>query len=173
MTFGVNLRKQRTGADVCVLIFQLSALLAVPYVFVASGYLYLVTYRSVLAALFDLGLSALPRWETLAVSWIYRQSSSEVIAYFVMLIAALASGLLAKRFLQGSHETGVRIRIIESALIALDLIARLLPFHFNAAYGTVCAVLGFAVRLACLALLILDLRADRRARSGEKEGGGH
>ena len=65
MTFGVNLRKQRTGADVCVLIFQLSALLAVPYVFVASGYLYLVTYRSVLAALFDLGLSALPggrRW---------------------------------------------------------------------------------------------------------------
>ena len=168
MTFGINLRKQRTGADVCLLIYQISALLAVPYVVVVSGYLYLVTHRGLLADLFDLGLSALPRWEVLGMSWVYRRTSSEVIAYFIMLVLALAAGLLGRVLLRGSRTKGIRTRVVMAALIIADLAVRLLPMHFNAAFGTVCAVAGFLVRLACLVLLILDLRADRRARAGEK-----
>ena len=170
MTFGINLRKQRTGADVSLLAYQISALLTVPYVVVVSGYLYLVTHRGLLADLFDLGLSALPRWEALGLSWVYRRTSSEVIAYFIMLGLALGAGLLGRLLLRGSRETGLRTRVVMAVLLAADLVVRLLPLSFNGAFGTVCAVLGFVVRLACLVLVVLDLRADRRARREKAEG---
>ena len=171
MTFGIKVRKKRTGADVSLLIFQISTLLIVPYMSIIPGYLYVLTKRGFLANVFDLGLSAVPRWEALGVSWIYRRTCSEVLAYFILLSIALAAGLVIRRLLQGSYETAVKTRVVLAALIAADLAVRLLPVHFNAIFGTACAVFGFAVRLICLVLILLDLHAARSARREAQKGG--
>ena len=165
MKFGVNVRKKRTGGEVYVLIFQISSILPVLFVLLASGYNPVITNNGLFAFLFRLGLSALPTWEGLVLSAVYRKTASEVIVVFVLLAAALAFGLLANRLLKGSEKTARRSRMAFLALIGLDLALRLLPLGFNQAFGLPAAIVAFLIRLCCLVLLLLDLIADRRERS--------
>lgn len=165
MKFGVNLRKVKTGAEVYVLIFQAASLLPALYVFVASGYPYLMTKGGFLDKLFDVGVAALPRWEALLLSLIYRLSASEMVTYFVLLGIALAFGLLAGRYLKGDHRIARNARVVLAVLIGCELVFRLVPLRCNLVFGWPIVILTFLVRLACLVLILLDLRADRRTES--------
>ena len=169
MKFGVNLRKVKTGAELYVLIFQVMSLLPALYIYVASGYPYLMTKGSFLGTLFDVGLAALPRWDALLLSLIYRWTSSEIITYFALLVIALAFGLLANRLLKGRHRTARISRVVLAALIGCDLVFRLLPLQCNRAFSLPVAILTFAIRLACLVLILLDLRADRVAEKSNTQ----
>lgn len=162
MKFGVNLRREKTGAEVSVVIFQIMSLLPALYIFVLSGYYLLMTKPSVLKTLFDLGLSALPRAEGMVLSLLYRRASSEMVAFFTLMGFALAFGLLAERMLKGDYRRAKTSRVVFAALIAVDLIVRLLPLRCNLAFGWPIAIIAFAIRLGCLALILLDLRADRK-----------
>ena len=164
MRFGVDRKNRLTGADLAVRVFQIASLLPVLYVLVACVYPAVFTTRNVLSFLFDAGVSALPRWEALALSRLYRATAGEVLVCFVLLAAALAFGLAAGKLLKGARRGRV-VRVVLAVLIALDLILRVLPTSFRFAFGVPAAVIGFVVRLGCLAMILLDLRADRRARS--------
>ncbi len=156
MKFGFENRKHRTGADLCVRILQIASLLPALYMLVVPGYPGIVTHRSVLSVLFDLGFSALPRLETLALSLLYRRTGSEIMMFFVLLIAALAFGLLSRRLLERFPRA---TRLVFAVLICVDFILRLLPLRVNTAFGLPCAAVGFAAQLGCLALIALDLKA--------------
>ena len=160
MKFGLDTRKQLTGADLYVRAMQIAAILPVPFVFVSPGYPALLTQNSVFSAMFDLGLSILPRAETFGLSLLYRGAVSELAAYFAMLIWALAFGLIMKPLLQNFPRA---VRLVCIGLIAADLVVRLLPLHCNQIFALPYAAAGFAVRLGCLALLLLDLRAAKKA----------
>lgn len=163
MKFGVNLRKVKTGAEVYVLVFQALSLLPALYIYVASGYPYLMTKNGILSTLFDVGVFALPRWEALLLSLIYRWRCSEIAAYFALLVIALAFGLLANRLLKGNYRTARGSRVVLAVLIGGELVFRLLPLRCNLAFGWPVAILTLAIRLACVILILLDLRADRKA----------
>jgi hypothetical protein len=159
MRFGFENRKHLTGTDLYVRVMQIAALLPAVYLITIPGYPAITTQHSVLSVLFDLGFSVLPRIETLALSLLYRATASEIAMYFAMLIAALVLGLAAKKLLDRAPRT---VRLVFAALIAVDLILRLLPLRFNAAFGLPCAIAGFGIRLGCLALILLDLRAAKQ-----------
>ena len=163
MKFGVNLRKGLTGAEFGVRVFQIVSLLPLLYILAVAVSPAVITKRSLLSFLFDLGVSAIPRAEALALSALYRASASEVAVYFAILLTALAAGLAAGRLLKGKHKTAVTARKICAALIAADLVLRLLPLRFNKGFGLPAAALGFALQLGCLILIVLDLRADKAA----------
>ena len=162
--FGVNLRKNLTGAELAVRIFQISALLPLTYLLLGSGYPRVFTQYGLFSVLFDLGLAALPRLETLGLSLLYRLSGSELTIYFLMLVVALAVGLLANSLLKGSGKRPFAVRAVWAGLIALDLAFRFVPLPF-ASLPVWARIFGFAVRLGCLALILLDLRAARRAQA--------
>ena len=164
MTFGVNVRGKFTGADAAVRIFQISSLLPLPYIFLASGYQYLFTKNGLFSALFDLGFAALPRAETLGLSALYRLSSSELAVYFLTLVLALIAGLAAKKLLTGKGRRPVDVRVIWAVLIALDLVFRLVPLPF-ASLPVWALAAGFLLRAACLILILLDLRAAKKSES--------
>ncbi len=165
MKFGIGIRKALSGAGLYVMIFQIASLLPAVYIVIASGYMGIFAKTGVFSVLFDLGASAIPRWEALCVSLLYRLTSSEVAVHFALLGGALAFGFAAAALLRGEYRTARVSRIVFAALICADLILRLLPFHFNIAFGWPAAAVGVAVRLFCLALLLLDLRADRKNRA--------
>lgn len=170
MKFGINLRKVKTGAEVYVIVFQALSLLPALYVYVTSGYPYLMTRNNFLGTLFDVGLFAIPRWEALLLSFIYRWTSSEIAAYFALLVIALAFGLLANHLLKGTHRTAWVTRVVLAVLIGGELVFRLLPMRFNLALGWPMAIVTFIIRLACLILILLDLRADRKAAGTQTQG---
>lgn len=162
MKFGVGIRKKLTGAELSVRVLQLSSLLPCLYVLAASGYRGMFAQRGVFSFLFDLGISLLPRWEALALSALYRLTSGEILFYFAMLALALIWGLASRPLLGERH--GVAGRKLYAALIAADLLVRLIPLPFNLTFGRPMAAVGFAVRLVCLVLVVLDLLAHRRAQ---------
>ena len=157
MKFGLTSGKQRTGADLSVLIWQAVCLLPLPYLLVLSGYPGLMTKNSVLGFLFDGGMAALPRWLTLGLSYLYRLAGHELVVYFILPVLALAFGLLMKKLLRGERRTAMILRIVLCGLIAADLLLRLALPGFRTAFGLPAALTGLAVRLACLALLLTDL----------------
>lgn len=159
MKLGFDDRRHLTGAGLHIRILQVSALLPVPYFLLVPSYPAMTTRSTVFSLLFDLGFSALPRWETWSLSLLYRVTASEMLVFFLMLIAALVLGLAAKPMLDRFPRA---VRLVLAALIAVDLALRLAPFGTNAAFGLPCAVFGFAIRLIGLALLLLDLRAAKR-----------
>ena len=53
-------------------------------------------------------------------------------------------------------------RLAFALCVAVDLILRLLPLSINSAFPVACSIIGFAVRLGCLALILLDLRAAKQ-----------
>ena len=160
--FGIGLRNCLTGAELSVRIRQICAMLPVPYLFLGSGITALLVRRGVFSWLFELGFSCLPRLEELLISWLYRISHSEVLVNFLLLGIALALGFVAGAFLKG--KTARAARLVMIIWIAADLVLRLLPFAFNRAFGLPAAIIGFAVQLICLVFMLLDLRADRKAR---------
>ena len=162
--FGVGLRGSLSGAELSVRIFQGAALPPALFILLVSAYPPAMLHRGVAAVLFELGLSALPRWELLLLSLLYRLSGSEIALTFALLVFALAFGLIAGRLLR-SKRSAVVARRAYALLVLADLALRLLPFRFNLAFGLPFAIAGFLLRLGCLGLILLDLRAEKRARS--------
>lgn len=159
--WGINDRKITTGADLYVLIFQITSLIPLPFMLAVTGYPAVMTSDNVLTFLFKTGIMALPRTEALALSFAYRALASEMVVYFAMPVIAFVLGILFKRLLKGSFRASRVLRIILLILIGCDLIFRMLPFSFNYSFGIAPAVIGFLIRLACLILIILDLRCSR------------
>ena len=166
MKFGLNPRKRLTGAELAVRVQQVCALLPVLYLFAASGFPAILSIRSPLSVLFDLGISALPRAESLGLSLLYRLSRSEVWVNFALLGFALVLGLAAGALLRGAPRRARLARWAMLVWIGADLLLRLLPLGCNRAFGLPAALVGFAVQALCLALTALDLRADRRGDKG-------
>ena len=161
MKFGLDVRGKNTGADLAVRIVQIATMLPVLFTLVASGYYPLTATKNVFTYLFGLGASVIPRAWMLALSALYRQTASEIAVCAALLIPALAYGLLVNRFLRG--DAARRCRVVLLALIAADLIVRLLPLRFNLAFGLPTAIAAFLIRLGCLALVWLDLRAAKQS----------
>ncbi len=165
MKFGIGIRKRLSGAELYVIVYQISCVLPALYILIASGYMALFAKKGLFTVLFDLGMASVPRWEALALSLMYRLTSHESAVQLVLLGAALAFGLFAAKLLRGKYAAARNSRIVFACLIAADLVLRLLPFHFNIAFGFIAAAFGFLVRAACLVLIILDLRADKKAQA--------
>ena len=161
VTWGTDDRKALTGAGLYVTVFQVSSLLPLPYLFAVVGYPVVITNRNVLSFLFDVGLMSVPRAEALALSYAYTTLSSELVVYFTLLGVALVVGLALGRLLRGGGEAALRLRRTLAALLAFDLVLRLLPFGFNLAFGLPAAIIGWLCRAACLAFVVLDLRAAK------------
>ncbi len=167
MSFGLSSKRGLTGAGLSLRLWQAFPLLPALYIFVAAGYPAVVQRRGLFSFLADLGFSLLPRWESLGLSALYRLSRSELAVYFAMVGFALLLGLAGDRLLRG--KTARAARVVFAVLLGADLIVRLLPLSFNRAFGIPGAVLGFAGNLACLALVLLDLRAAKGQEGGTKE----
>lgn len=167
--FGVGVRNALSGAGLAVRFGQVCSMVCAVYLLAVSTYRPAMLHRGPLSALFSLGASALPRWWQLLLSWIYRLSGSEVLLAFAILVPALAFGLAAGRLLRGG-KSGAAARKAYGALLLADLLFRLLPFRFNLAFGLAFAACGFLLRLGCLVLVWLDLRADKKARLPAESG---
>lgn len=164
MKFGAATGRQLSGADVYVNVFQAVSLLPLPYMLVVSGYAGLVTRRNVLSFLFDAGCAALPRAQTLALSFLYGIFPHELVLYFSLPLLALVFGLVIKKLLRGSRKTAKTVRIVLCAAVAADLILRIFTPLFHIVFGWSAALIGLAVRLACLALVAGDLIAEKKTR---------
>lgn len=142
----------KTG-KIYLIAFQAAAVLTVPLVFTAAGYTAILTKRSVLSFLFELGFAAMPQAEALALSALYRLTGSEMLVTLIPLAIAFAYGVLAERIfkLKYAYEA-------VAALIACDLILRI---FVGAPFGVWAALLGALVRAASLALIILEIRRKR------------
>ena len=159
--FGIDIRRKLTGADLYVRVFQICSLLPLPYIFVATAHPAIFSTRNLFSVLFDAGIASLPRMEALALSGIYRLTSSEVAVYFIVLAIALSLGFISSRVLRGDPEASVRFHKAAEVFIALDLAIRIIPVKANIAFGIPAAVIGFAVRAACLYLVIRDLKTAK------------
>ncbi|MBO5995558.1 MAG: hypothetical protein J6Q41_08600 [Firmicutes bacterium] len=157
--FGIDVRRKLTGADIYVKTMQLACILVLPYVFLATSYQVVLTNKNVFSVLFDLGLSTIPRWAALGLSFVYRLTSSEIWFFFVMMALALIFGIICNRILHGERTKAIKSRKVFMILIVIDLVLRLIPLSFNVAFGLPTAILGFVIRLACLALIYMDLKA--------------
>ncbi|MBQ6438545.1 MAG: hypothetical protein IJJ06_12790 [Mogibacterium sp.] len=157
--FGIDIRRKLTGADLYVRILQICSLLPLPYIFLARSHPPVLGTRNLLSALFDTGICVLPRIEAYALSFLYRQTLSEVAVYFVILAIALALGIVASRLLRGNPEASVRFHKAIAVLIVLDLVIRIIPVRANIAFGIPAALTGLVIRAACLYLVIRDLKA--------------
>ena len=157
--FGIDIRRQLTGADLYVRIFQICSLLPLPYIFLATAHPAILSTRNLFSVLFDIGMSSIPRLEAYALSGLYRLTSSEVAVYFVVLAVALSLGFISSRVLRGNPEASIRFHKAAEVLVALDLAIRIIPVKANIAFGIPAAVIGLAVRAACLYLVIRDLKA--------------
>ena len=161
MKFGIDIRGKLTGADLAVRITQIMAGLPMLYLVILSGMLSLLTRETPVTYLFSLGVCAIPRAVALGLSALYRHTGGEVLFSMLLVAAALVYGVVMNRLLHS--ERGRTVRIVLAALIALDLIVRLIPLGFTKAFGLPCEILAFALRAASLVLVLLDLRADQKA----------
>lgn len=164
MKFGIDIRGKKTGADIYVIIFQAVSLLPALYIIISSGYMALLGERNILTGLFDFGVCALPKAESLLLSFLYRLFSNELIVYFVLLFISLALGLIAKRLLRGSRKTAIVFHRVLIALIAADIVFRFVPYGAYKGVSSVYVICAFALRIVCLALVAVDLAEDRREK---------
>ena len=169
MRFGYGDRKALTGTGLYVRIFQIMSLLPPIYIFIVSGYPAVGAKKGIFSVLFDIGVSALPRAETAAVSYLYRLTSSEILVHFAFLIVAFVFGIAAGKLLTGSEKTGRTARIVFAVLICLDILVRFVPGRFNKAFGIPAAAAGLVIRLVCLVLVLLDLRAGKKESAGKTD----
>ncbi len=161
--FGIDIRRQLTGADLYVRIFQICTLLPLPYIFIAMVHPAIYGSRNILSVLFDIGICSLPRAEALAMSCLYRMTLSEEAVYFVMLAIAIILGFAAGRVLRGEPELSIRMHKLFAVLICLDLAIRIIPVRANFIFGIPAAAAGIVVRAFCLYLIVRDLKAAERA----------
>ncbi|MBR6918583.1 MAG: hypothetical protein IKN38_10400 [Clostridia bacterium] len=146
-----------------VVTFQLSALIMLPYMLFATDLSGAGT-SSVVSFLYDLGASALPRGEMLLLSTLYRVTRNEIVLYFALALIAFVFGLAAGKCLKSDKSAKI-FRFVCASLIICDLAVRLLPLRFNSVFGTVPAIVGALIRLACLALVAKDLISDFKKTS--------
>lgn len=106
------------------------------------------------------GMCMIPRAEAFGLSYIYRITYSETAVYFVLPVLALVLGVIADRMLRGDLKASVNFHKTLAVLICLDLVIRIVPVRANLAFGIPAAIAGFAVRAACLYLVICDLKAE-------------
>ena len=161
MKFGIDVRGRLTGADLAVRIVQIAAALPMLYFVILSGWLALLTQDTPLTYLFSLGVCAIPRAVALGLSALYRHTGGEVLFSMLLVAAALAFGVVMNRLLHS--ERGRTARIVLVVLITIDLILRLLPLGFTKAFGLPCEIIAFALRAVSLTLVLLDLRAGKKA----------
>lgn len=166
--FGIDIRRQLTGADLYVRIFQICALLPLPYIYVGWAHPAILSTRDLLSILFDIGICSLPRVEAFALSLLYRATLSEMAVYVVLLLIATVLGFAAVNVLRGNPELSVRMHRLFVVMIACDLVIRLVPVKANLAFGLPAAAAGFAVRAVCLFLIIQDLRVYRDETEADK-----
>ena len=160
MKFGIDVRGRLTGADLAVRIVQIAAALPMLYLVIVSGWLALLTQDTPLTYLFSLGVCAIPRAAALGLSAIYRHTGGEVLFSMLLAAAALVYGVVMNRLLHSGR--GRTTRVVLAVLIAIDLIARLLPLGFPQAFGLPVEIAAFAIRAVSLVLILLDLRAGKR-----------
>ncbi len=161
--FGVGVRNVLSGAELAVRVTQAASMVCALFLLAVSSYRGAMLHEGPAALLFELGASLLPRWWLLLLAFLYRISGSEVALAFALLVPALVFGLAAGRLLREKGSAAAARRVF-ALLIGLDLISRLIPLRFNLAFGLPFAILGFLLRLGCLALVWLDLRAEKKAR---------
>ena len=163
--FGIDVRGQYTGADLYVHIFQICSLLPLPYLYISMVHPAIYSTRNIASALFDIGMSALPRAEAFALSFLYHETISEEKVFFIILIIAIALGFAADRALRGYPELSMRLHKLFEVLIGLDLAIRIVPVRANYAFGIPAAIIGWAIRALCLALLIKDMKAYQKQKA--------
>ena len=161
MKFGIDIRGKLTGADLAVRITQIAAALPMLYLVILSGMLSLLTHETPVTYLVSLGVCAVPRAVALGLSVLYRHTGGEVLFSMLLVAAALVYGVVMNRLLHS--ERGRTVRIVLAALIALDLIVRLIPLGFTQAFGLPCEIIAFVLRAVSLVLVLLDLRAGKKA----------
>lgn len=170
MKFGLGFRKKLTGAELAVRIIQGAAILASLFTAVLPGYLGLMKGGNILSAAFELGVSSLPRVWALALSWAYRLTSSEIVLHFALLVLALAFGLAMGALLKAKPKTALVTRAVFAALLAGDIVVRIIPLKINSVFPRAFSVIGAAVCVCCLVLTLLDIIASRRgAQSGSED----
>lgn len=156
LRFGSDSRHSLTGTDLAARMVQILALLPLIYLVLASAWPSILIRRTVFSRLFDLGVSAVPRAVSLPLSALYRLSGSEMLFSLLLGGLSLAYGIVMNRLLQGTRALAAR-RVL-AALIALDLLARLLPLRFAALFGWPVTILAALIQLLRLGLVLLDLR---------------
>ena len=161
MKFGIDIRGRLTGSDLAVRIVQIAAALPMLYFVILSGWLSLLTQDTPLTYLFSLGVCAVPRAVALGLSALYRQTGGEALFSMLLVAGALVFGVVMNRLLHS--ERGRTTRVVLAVLIAIDLILRLLPLGFTKAFGLPCEILAFALCAVSLILVLLDLRAGKKA----------
>ena len=161
MKFGIDIRGKLTGADLAVRIVQIAAGLPMLYLIILSGMPSLLTQKTPVTYLFSLGVCAVPRAVALGLSALYRQTGGEVLFSMLLVAGALVFGVVMNRLLHS--ERGRTTRVVLAVLIAVDLILRLLPLGFTKAFGLPCEIIAFALCAVSLVLVLLDLRAGRKA----------
>ena len=144
MSFGFD-RKKLTGATLALRILELSSMLLPLYVMVAVGYPRLLTVESVFSFLCRLGASLIPRVWLLGLGWLYKLTAKD-------------------NLLRARAETARRARIGLAAFLALEIVLHLLPLRLNGVFGTSANLIAAAVLALCLALTLLDLRAEKNKR---------
>ena len=163
MSFGFD-RKKLTGATLALRILELSSMLLPLYVMVAVGYPRLLTVESVFSFLCRLGASLIPRVWLLGLGWLYKLTAKELLVCFALLIPALLIGIGTDNLLRARAETARRARIGLAAFLALEIVLHLLPLRLNGVFGTSANLIAAAVLALCLALTLLDLRAEKNMR---------
>ena len=163
MSFGFD-RKKLTGATLALRILELSSMLLPLYVMAAVGYPRLLTVESVISFLCRLGASLIPRVWLLGLGWLYKLTAKELLVCFALLIPALLIGIGTDNLLRARAETARRARIGLAAFLALEIVLHLLPLRLNGVFGTSANLIAAAVLALCLALTLLDLRAEKNKR---------
>ena len=163
MSFGFD-RKKLTGATLALRILELSSALLPLYVMAAVGYPRLLTVESVFSFLCKVGASLIPRAWLLGLGWLYKLTAKEILVCFALLLPALLIAVGADRLLRARAETARRARIGLAAFLALEIVLHLLPLRLNGVFGTSANLIAAAVLALCLALTLLDLRAEKNKR---------
>ena len=164
MKFGLNIRNKITGADLYLKLFQISAVLPVLYILVLSGYPSIITRKSFAGFIFEIGISLLPRAESLLVSFLYKSRLSEMLAAFIPLIIALIYGIIANKLVKKDDKISRTVHIVFIVLIAVDLAVRLIPLSFNSKSGLAVWIITFLIRALCLVFNILDLHFYKKQK---------
>lgn len=163
--FGINTGKSLTGAELLVRAFQVASILPAIYIFILAGYPGLITRKGFSWFIFELGVSCIPRAESYLISLLFRVTSSEVLTSFVLLAAVLITGLIMAKLLRSKKKGAFITRCVLAALIAADIVIRLIPLGLNKAFGTVPNVLGIVFAVTGLAFTLADIIRSRKESS--------
>ncbi|MBO7375491.1 MAG: hypothetical protein ILO42_00130 [Clostridia bacterium] len=154
---------EKTGADIYVLIFQSLSIIFPLFVIATALYPDMLFLGGVVSFIWNFGICALPRAETVPLSLLYRLTSGETVVALAVLAVAIAFAVIAKR-LFSEEKTAFASRVTVVCLITADLVVRLLPLHSSRVFGLPEEICAFVLRLVCLALVVGDLVAEIRRR---------